>query len=1483
MDYKHNVIKYRLEKSGGEYERLLDENMESVIENSIETDKDLRTKRTGTNDLESTVINDSFDKIENVDAANSQKKLTQQNTKLRDREKTIARRFLSKTGKGIETSTTLFSFAQGGADIAAGDDIIDKAESLKNSGAISSEEYDIMIRNGQLRLAQGSFGLANGVKDVGEFVGKRLMKKISEKAGTATGKLLQQSVRFAPVVGSIISIGTTATSLAKNAIAAHDAVQSDNTGKAVMYSIIAAIDVVTLILDGASLVADFVFLPLSPILDLISTVLQVVNIVLGFFADLFDFRSTKQKVTDEFNTYINSDAFKKYVDDMAEVYKQRGFDVFTYTVDAEVAGVDKGDRQTRREVSKDINKCLTDKAKEDFNNPQLRIALLDATSTGKTLRGRLNNDEIVAGFGPDKIFGEDGDDMLFGRGGDDTIYGGPGNDYLNGGTGRDILLGGAGDDVVNCEPAVDLRCEGGEGDDTLELSGESLIYDDKFFKAPYITMGKQWELNPAQVSPVKGIYLDMRHAKDDTKQGMSGISLGSLFQGWPGGYNSSIHKPAMPKNSALETQFNQFARAYSANSLGNWREELKDKLLWLLVDTDSKKIFYDGNNLYTVHFSAKTIRSVTRCSDCFQNLDTQYAVYKNDRLQYTNNKKIQALLTFAFKRSFSSDKFEKVSGSAPEDITNPAHYIPTTIIGDNEDNVIDLSYGLGDVVYTNGGNNVVSVGTTMPNMQVNANGIDDRGFKFAKYIVGGSGDNTLIIQYMKTPESCTSSFKTQAWNLLDLDGKNSPLQSVYMNGAHKIYAKNMKTIVVSPPPRDCSNSFVSLRAKHYTGSTRFILDKIKYFEGPAFNESTCVTVLLKSLKGEFNRISFGDEAMNTISLKYYSDSEYKVTKIDIGTHTNGIISASCVQKGKCYNVVDNARNVIGTSSCKEIIGNNKANLLMAFGGETTVEAKDGDDTLVSARGRHVLKGGEGADTYVIHGPNVKDVLTISVVMGGDSKTITCKTAIFGKWKPQVKRLEIDILQEDHNEVLLTSAEIVPAKGDENKNLGSLSIDSAKRKLIFVPGDNFNYLKRNRAKVIRVSFTTTGSIATINETDYGNILRFESVRSFNDLKISMVSDQLVLKDQSDNVVMVDKMWKRLESKTNLLDHILDFAQRFPSILFKTSSGSFNRYSTKETVRIIYEQLKHIETELGQDYDSYIDSTKLPSNTGDEIYVGNGENIVFAKTRGKKYVLGNRATNGIIYANNFVDGSGRVEIETRLPAERPSPRPINTVVVGSKSKNIVELRKVDHNIIITDASPEDVRFYKCGPGNEHICARKVEQGRNRTLLVLKTSKCHKLIFNKGENVTIIMNCNDYLKSKTGNDDNKPAWPIIVSYGAQQEYKLTLPINKSESSIIIWPHPHGNMVTVYFKKTGGVPYTGKYWRSSYLLIPTQDEMPKQIDTKVLVNALTSRFKGGIEFAGNDYVTNDGICQLVVDLVKRHPPTRFTLTNQNLRCQGS
>lgn len=91
--------------------------------------------------------------------------------------------------------STAFDIAQGGVDTAAGSDMIKKARELRSEGHISEGEYNEMIRNGRLRVAQGSFGLANGMQNVVKFVGKRVEKHF-EKSRHGRSKVTEANQAF---------------------------------------------------------------------------------------------------------------------------------------------------------------------------------------------------------------------------------------------------------------------------------------------------------------------------------------------------------------------------------------------------------------------------------------------------------------------------------------------------------------------------------------------------------------------------------------------------------------------------------------------------------------------------------------------------------------------------------------------------------------------------------------------------------------------------------------------------------------------------------------------------------------------------------------------------------------------------------------------------------------------------------------------------------------------------------------------------------------------------------------------------------------------------------------------------------------------------------------------------------------------------------------------------------------------------------------
>ena len=272
-------------------------------------------------------------------------------------------------------------------------------------------------------------------------------------------------------------------------------------------------------------------------------------------------------------------------------------------------------------------------------------------------------------------------------------------------------------------------------------------------------------------------------------------------------------------------------------------------------------------------------------------------------------------------------------------------------------------------------------------------------YNWAKYIVGGSGENTLVIQSMTLPNELVRLPESYygRWHLRNID---NPLDNAdtgsFSRYTHVVYLKNMQTVEIRPPEPSHSLFQITIDARFYDGARRYIISHPHEFFGPLSTEKD-VTVLPRKLikyRGYY-KIKFYKNTKSTISFKYYEDERSPIDTIDICRcfNLNGLISL--LPSGTVTLI--NAMNVVSFPSCKTITGSDKENLLIAVGGETTIDAKDGDDTLVSTCGRHELIGGPGADTYVLHGPNVVDYLTISVIKGDDGSTISCKTTIYGEW------------------------------------------------------------------------------------------------------------------------------------------------------------------------------------------------------------------------------------------------------------------------------------------------------------------------------------------------------------------------------------------------------------------------------------------------------------------------------------------------------
>ncbi len=118
----------------------------------------------------------------------------------------------------------------------------------------------------------------------------------------------------------------------------------------------------------------------------------------------------------------------------------------------------------------------------DFNGDGFVDLLIGAPNGDGSTEDNFNSGESYVVFGGDFTssatqVGTSAGETLSGTSGIDKLVGAGGNDQLLGGGGADVLYGGSGDDVITVTSTDFARVNGGNGNDTLKLSGSGLTLD----------------------------------------------------------------------------------------------------------------------------------------------------------------------------------------------------------------------------------------------------------------------------------------------------------------------------------------------------------------------------------------------------------------------------------------------------------------------------------------------------------------------------------------------------------------------------------------------------------------------------------------------------------------------------------------------------------------------------------------------------------------------------------------------------------------------------------------------------------------------------------------------------------------------------------------------------------------------------------------------------------------------------------------------
>ncbi|PXF45975.1 Iron-regulated protein FrpA [Gracilariopsis chorda] len=1207
--FRYTKLQEQLDSVAGDLSRIIEQNEYYVRQYGVDPEIGRRMRRSFDIELSSSVANSSKKKVR-ASFESAQSKLLHEtfltNADLRyqtarHKGRLKAQKIFGNIGKGVQGATGGFGIALGGVDIAAGDEMIQNAERRYRNGEISRNQYDKDMRDARLRVSQGAFGIGDGLNNIRQLIVDKVGDQTKNLAkGTAMG------LRFASVVGGALSIGMGVTSIAKNAIAAHEAQESGNVGRAAMYGIMAGLDCVSVTLDAVSMVLDFVpgiGTALSFVVDLANTIVGLVNMVIGFFADMVDTRTEKEILQHSFDTHVNSPEFQKYIDNQAEKYKEEGYDLFTFMIDAKALGLDESEDGT--EVNDTIVRELSKKALADGKDPDLRVALVDASSVGNLVEGRRNDDKILAGAGRDTLYGHGGDDILLGQAGNDTIYGGPGNDYLNGGSSRDVLIGGTGDDFLSYEPGIDIRASGEEGIDTLEVSANFFAYDNSDNEKAIV------------------LWSDARHrvyvnlSDQSGGLGHGGVALGALLDNVDM-LSNRMHKPAFRSGSQLATRLIDVL--YKKHQKTVSKEQLNCSYLWYLANGRGRDYLTDGRYLYSCPANASNEnRVISRSAYDISRIDISEAEIDetgdDDQPKYMRYKsnKLEALLAFAFLTTSEVSGVEQIC-ETPYDVDSPYPIdVNCSVIGDSKVTLIDVACGDNEYIYTGDGDTLVLFSLS-----------ESAQWQVWKYIVGGSGHNTLIING-GSRAATRPNFTSVRYQCILLDHdidladanrvRNKANQNVWpANGENKVdrgvFIKNMETIQFSNAPNE-QNTFHT-DCTNLSSGHRFILEDHRgylRFVGTAGDDS----IMVKRLTGTDNFID-AHLGRNMISFESFEPAIPLEIDIDVPPgHTSGSITGSYWLSV----AVKNIQSVKGNAGTRTINGHSvEDNLLIVNGGECTVNGRGGDNTIVAMRGRHKLNSGSGQGAYELHAPLITEFVVVSVTKGRDHN-ITARCAS-GTWKGS--ELRIEPLSNDHREVLLTHF-CFDDDGLVASDKGVLSPSPDERSIIFTPGTAFESLKSNQTETIRVRFTTRGSMVVIDESTVGNRLKFHGFSNIQELRVSVALDgDLQFLDMSRRHIFTDKHFGELYRAgiTNLYSLLIDFVARFPIFQFNGTDVDNAEVSRTEVFDFLVLRLRTYALS-GRIFDTFYDTQDVRQSL--VIVDGGRENYICARSHKSYYTSRN----------------------------------------------------------------------------------------------------------------------------------------------------------------------------------------------------------------------------------------------------------------------
>lgn len=1137
------------------------------------------------------------------------------------------------------------------------------------SGARSKD--DRVIASGAFGVASALYSITDSVTeaivkktgastDVAQFFSKSIAASNVKNVGWKTStKLTKSAARFAVGIGSALAIGAGVASVVKNAKKADAARQSGNHGRAAVYGVMAAIDSVDTVLNVVSLVADFV--PgigtlISAVADVIGFALNMVNMALEFIAELVDTRSPEQKLQAEFDSYVDSDAFKKFITDQGEFYKKQGFDVFQYITDPEAAGI-KQSGADGTAISKTITRELSKQAEKNNSDENLRLALIDASSLGRTLTGRENDDYISGGKGDDIIYGKGGNDVIFGGEGNDTLHLGSGNDNASGGTGNDKIIAGSGDDVVRGglgADSIDLgpgndtvvgllgddKIDGGSGNDTVRaeeifdnIQRKDYSPDWKNLDAGQIETAafnaKNWEAYKPASEPALGYKIDLQTEKGSVIPAATpvgdipngGLYNWSLFPklsefGDPvdRNYRSHFFINSLPAISVLDkiktgTSGYQLATMYEdlngfARKFSTYKSRARDAS-WLdsgiktAYDSFLASAKADGREVYLLGESNTTIvkrEEGVAFGNKFENI-----IYP--MLVLTDGREIMLFdPAMGYVKLNNADLVAMVGGASGNFKSAAGYYL----------------YLL----------EKIGLNAELKNLE-NAVGTvhDDQlyGNEKTNQLYGDAGDDKL---YGRKGHDLLDGSKSGS-NLIDGgEGNDTASYSVHGQGVTASLLTN----------------------KVAKGNGTDTLVSIENIAGTDHNDT---------LTGDDNgNRLLGKKGVDTIDGGKGNDFIDGGAGADtlIGGEGNDTVSYGSSTTSVTVNLNDQSNNagdtlsgfesVLGGSAADHLIGNSQTNSLIGGDGADVLEGKAGNDTLIGGKGNDTLKGGadndrlsggEGVDS--LDGGDGADTLDFSL-SGHDSELSLHVDLQDNKAYSVAANGAKTLLDNFSNmEAIVGGDKDDYLLGDNNANSleggkGNDTLSGRGGNDILVARDGIDQLSGGADKDIYQVIYSKDSKAIVDDSDYANALLIQGI-TLKNLGVRFANRQLELFDKRNGkTVLEDRAsqreianWSGEATAEQTVQLIASFVKRFSTLRVNNTV-----YSDKQTAEWMGDQLVAVSGgTVGNELSNLINITSAVSSVNgaggnDRIFVKKGTATV---TTGK--------------GNDYVDFTGNVEIK------------------------------------------------------------------------------------------------------------------------------------------------------------------------------------------------------------------------------------------------